>query len=486
MKSATLIFPHQLFETHPAIEKGRSVYLAEDPLIFGSDKHYPVAFHKQKLVLHRASMQAYTDELRDAGHAVNNVPHTSTYQEALPKDLTDLHLADPHDFILEKRLRKFAKERKITLHIHPTPAFLSPPEFLEEHIAGRKKPFMASFYQAQRKRMGILIDKDGNPEGGQWSFDEDNRKKLPKNHQPPIPPKSEPNTYVEAAITHINRHFPDNPGSTESFRYPVTRADAKSWLKDFIADRFTDFGAYEDAISTRHPFINHSLLTPMLNIGLLTPQEIIAAALSSRKQIPINSLEGFIRQIIGWREFMHGIYRHKGVEIRNMNFLKNTRPIPKSFYNGTTGIPPIDRVICQLHDEAYCHHIERLMILGNFMLLCRFRPHDVYKWFMELFIDSYDWVMVPNIYGMSQFADGGTFTTKPYISGSNYVLKMSDEKRGPWTETWDALFWTFVADHQELFLKNPRSSMMARNWQKFSSEKQSHLRDTAENFLENI
>ena len=471
MKSATLIFPHQLFEDHPAIEKGRSIYLAEDPLFFGNDEHYPVAFHKQKLVLHRASMQAYTDELRDAGHSVNNVPHTNTYQEALPEDLTDLHLAEPHDFILEKRLRKFADQRDIELHLHPTPAFLSPPEFLEKHIAGRKKPFMATFYQAQRKRMGILVDGDGNPTGGQWSFDEDNRKKLPKNHEPPSPPKTERNPYAEAAINHIERHFPDNPGSTENFRYPVTRADAKSWLKDFIADRFADFGAYEDAISTRHPFINHSLLTPMLNIGLLTPQEIIDAALSTRKKIPINSLEGFVRQIIGWREFMHGIYRHKGVEIRNMNFLKNTRPIPKSFYEGTTGIPPIDRVIKQLNDEAYCHHIERLMILGNFMLLCRFHPHEVYKWFMELFIDAYDWVMVPNVYGMSQFADGGTFTTKPYISGSNYVLKMSDEKKGPWTEIWDGLFWTFVADHEELFLKNPRSSMMARTWQKFSSEK---------------
>jgi len=223
----------------------------------------------------------------------------------------------------------------------------------------------------------------------------------------------------------------------------------------------------------------------MLNIGLLTPQEIIDAALA-KKDIPLNSLEGFIRQVIGWREFMHGIYKHRGVEIRNMNFLKHTRPIPKSFYDGTTGIPPIDRIIQQLETEAYCHHIERLMILGNFMLLCRFHPHAVYKWFMELFIDAYDWVMVPNVYGMSQFADGGTFTTKPYISGSNYVLKMSDEKKGPWTEVWDSLFWTFVADHQELFLKNPRSSMMARNWQKFSTEKQSKLRDSAETFLRRL
>jgi len=485
MTSATLIFPHQLFENHPSIKKARPVYLAEDPLFFGNDKRYPVAFHKQKLILHRASIEAYADELRDAGHLVKTIPHTSTFQEDLPKELVNLHLVDPHDFILEKRLRSFAEERGIELHILPTPAFLSPPEFLEEHIASRKKPFMASFYQAQRKRMGILVDNDGNPTGGQWSFDEDNRKKLPKGYTPPAPPETSHSYYVEVACGHIEEYFPKNPGSANDFRYPVTRADAKAWLKCFIEERFKEFGAYEDAISTAHPFINHSILTPMLNIGLLTPQEIIDAALA-KKDIPLNSLEGFIRQVIGWREFMHGIYKHRGVEIRNMNFLKHTRPIPKSFYDGTTGIPPIDRIIQQLETEAYCHHIERLMILGNFMLLCRFHPHAVYKWFMELFIDAYDWVMVPNVYGMSQFADGGTFTTKPYISGSNYVLKMSDEKKGPWTEVWDSLFWTFVADHQELFLKNPRSSMMARNWQKFSTEKQSKLRDSAETFLRRL
>lgn len=183
---------------------------------------------------------------------------------------------------------------------------------------------------------------------------------------------------------------------------------------------------------------------------------------------------------------MHGVYLHRGTEIRNLNFFQHTRPVPKSFYDATTGIPPIDRIIRQLQDEAYCHHIERLMILGNFMLLCRFNPHAVYQWFMEFFIDAYDWVMVPNVYGMSQFADGGTFTTKPYISGSNYVLKMSDEAKGPWTETWDALFWTFVGDHQELFLKNPRSSMMARNWQKFSDAKKQELYRTAEEFLDKM
>jgi deoxyribodipyrimidine photolyase-related protein len=484
VSSVTLVFPHQLFHPHPALGKDRVVYLAEDPLYFGNDSQYPMAFHKQKLVLHRASMQAYGDELREQGYKVEFIPFTTSFQNKLQKKLSDIHLTEPHDFILEKRLRRYAEKTGIRLHFHPTPAFLSPPEFLVEHIARRKKPFMAAFYQAQRKRMNIMVDADGNPTGGKWSFDEDNRKKLPKNHVPPFPPQSTHNAYVKEAIAYVEKHFPNNPGCAKSFRYPVTRADALTWLKNFITDRLENFGPYEDAISTEHAFIYHSALTPSLNIGLLTPQELVDAALSAKA--PLASLEGFIRQVIGWREFMYGIYRHRGTQIRNLNFFHHTRRIPKAFYDATTGIPPIDRIIRQLHDEAYCHHIERLMVLGNFMLLCRFDPHEVYRWFTELFIDAYDWVMVPNVYGMSQFADGGTFTTKPYVSSSNYVLKMSDEKKGPWTEIWDALFWTFIADHQELFMKNPRSSMMAKNWQKFSTEKQNQMRCTADEFISRI
>lgn len=484
--SATLIFPHQLFEAHPAIIQERMIYLIEDPLFFGNDSYYPVLFHKQKLLLHRASMQAYGDRLRALGQTVSVIPYNSCFQKVLPATMTDLYLADPHDFIIEKRLHRFAEERGISLHISRSPAFLSPPDFLAQHIAGRKKPFMASFYQAQRKRMMILMDSDGMPLGGQWSYDEENRKKLPKNHTPPLPPSTTGSEYVSAAAAHVAFHFPENPGSLEPFRYPVTHADARKWLDVFITERLENFGDYEDAISTQHPFINHSVLTPALNIGLLTPQEIIDAVLVTTRKIPLNSLEGFIRQIIGWREFVHGVYKHRGVEIRTANFFEHTRAIPQSFYTASTGIPPIDRIIRQLHEEAYCHHIERLMMLGNFMLLCRFDPHAVYRWFMEFFIDAYDWVMVPNVYGMSQFADGGNFTTKPYISGSNYVLKMSDENKGPWTEIWDALFWSFVADHQDLFLKNPRTSMMARNWQKFSSEKQQKIRTVADCYLNTL
>ena len=191
----------------------------------------------------------------------------------------------------------------------------------------------------------------------------------------------------------------------------------------------------------------------MLNIGLLTPQQVLDRTFefSRTHTVPLASLEGFIRQVIGWREFMYCIYHAVGETQRRGNFWDCQRDLPASFYSADTGIPPVDRVIRRVMDLAYCHHIERLMVLGNFMLLCEVRPEQVYQWFMELFIDAYDWVMVPNVYGMSQYADGGLITTKPYISSSNYIRKMSDFSRGPWCAIWDGLFWRFVSRHKEVF-----------------------------------
>jgi len=494
MTEATLLYPHQLFENHPAIARGRLLYLIEDPLFFGNDPHWPTAMHRQKLLLHRASMKGYAAALEAAGHRVHylEAPDGSTtdstelLEKNLPASLTTIHLADPADEILMKRVTRFAARRGIQVIVADSPNFVSPPEFLNTFIASKKKPFMAKFYEAQRKRMGLLLETDGTPTGGKWSFDTENRAKLPRNHVPPRVAFTGANPFTREAAAYITRKFPDNPGSLEHFRWPVTRADAEIWLDQFIVERLESFGLYEDAISTQHSTIYHSAITPALNIGLLDPQDVIARVIEKSDHIPLNSLEGFIRQIIGWREFMHGIYRHRGTEIRNGNFWNFTRPLPRSFYDGTTGIPPVDRVIRHLLDDGYCHHIERLMVLGNFMLLCRIRPDDVYRWFMELFVDSYDWVMVPNVYGMSQFADGGTFTTKPYFSGSNYLLKMSDEAKGPWCQIWDGLFWTFIGDHTPFFLKNPRLSMMARSWEKMSPEKQAIHRSTADNFLASL
>lgn len=488
---ATLVYPHQLFFPHPAIQSGRHVYLLEEPLVFGNDPRWPLSVHVKKRMLHRASMKAYEAELVAHGHQVCYVdaPETSEIsssdllESVLPKAMRTLHLADPVDEVLMKRIRRFCSNRGAELIVHESPNFLTPPEFLQHHTGRPKKPFMARFYEAQRKRMEILITPDGTPEGGKWSLDSENRSKLPKRHVPPPEPVTKSNKYTREAVDYVQRRFPNSIGSASTFRWPVTREDASAWFERFLDERLEHFGLYEDAISTEHATLYHSAITPMLNIGLLDPQDVLRRVLARRDRIPLNSLEGFIRQVIGWREFMRGIYQHRSSAIRTRNFWNFDRPMPASFYDGTTGIPPIDRVIRQLLADGWCHHIERLMVLGNFMLLCRIRPDDVYRWFMELFIDAYDWVMVPNVYGMSQFADGGTFTTKPYLSGSNYVLKMSDEPKGPWCEVWDGLFWTFIADHSEFFLKNPRLSMMARTWMKMPLAKQAAHRRAAETFL---
>jgi deoxyribodipyrimidine photolyase-related protein len=496
MTEATLIYPHQLFKNHPAVQLGRAIWLVEDPLFFGNDPHWPTAMHGQKLLLHRASLKAYAEELKAAGHRVHYIEAAAgaTVDSAellalhLPKKLSALHLADPADTILMRRIRRFAVARSLEVVVSPSPNFLSPPEFLETHLATKKKPFMAKFYEQQRKRMQILVDEEDKPTGGKWSFDAENRAKLPKAHVPPAEPRTQASDFTTEAASYVSANFPDHIGRLKSFRWPVTRVDAEHWLDVFIDQRLALFGLYEDAISTEHVTIYHAAITPMLNIGLLDPQDVIDRILTKAavSDIPMNSLEGFIRQVIGWREFMHGLYRHRGSEIRRGNFWQFERPIPQAFYDASTGIPPIDRVIRQLLDDGYCHHIERLMVLGNFMLLCRIKPDDVYRWFMELFIDSYDWVMVPNVYGMSQFADGGTFTTKPYFSGSNYVLKMSDEPKGPWCAVWDGLFWSFIGDYTPFFLKNPRLSMMARSWEKQSPEKQESHRAAADKFLASL
>ena len=201
---------------------------------------------------------------------------------------------------------------------------------------------------------------------------------------------------------------------------------------------------------------------------------------------PLNSVEGFIRQIIGWREFIRGVYVCKGTEERNKNYWNFKRKIPKSFYDGSTGIDPVDDTIIKVKNTGYGNHIERLMILGNFMLLCEFDPNEVYRWFMEVFIDSYDWVMVPNVYGMSQFADGGLMSTKPYISSSNYIIKMSDYKKGSWSEIWDGLFWTFMDKQREFFKTNPRMRMLISSFDKMNPIKKEKLLVDADNFLNNL
>lgn len=491
MNAATLVFPHQLFDPHPAISRDRPVFLIEDGLLFG-DSHVDLRFHKQRLVLFRAAMKTFASKLESRGHDVNyldfeaGVTIEDTLRQLRKDGFEEFHLCDPVDFLLDKRLRRSG----VKLSIHDTPMFLTPKDVLEEHFKGKRRPFMAKFYEKQRVRMGVLVDADDKPKGGRWSFDDENRKSMPKKGlDVPDDPAANRTKAVSEAIDYVEAEFSDYHGDASKFAYPVSHDSALRWFENFLEDRFERFGPYEDAISGRERVLFHSVLTPTLNIGLLTPRQLLDRALefAEENDTPLNSLEGFVRQIIGWREFMRGAYDHLGVECRNGNFWDfEDRPIPSAFYEAKTGIDPVDDAIRRALDHGYCHHIERLMILGNFMLLCGFHPNRVYDWFMEMFVDAYDWVMVPNVYGMSQFADGGLFTTKPYISGSNYVRKMSDYAKGEWCRVWDGLFWTFVKNHEEVFKKQHRLGMMVRQLDRMDSSKlETHI-ENAESFLGRI
>ncbi len=489
---SNLVLPNQLFEEGTLLDNGFSFFLVEEVLFF---KQFN--FHKQKLLFHRATMQFYRDYLQQQGKEVEYIESTSDFSDVrklLPflksKGISKINMYEPSDDWLERRLAKVAASQNIEIVYHRSPQWLNSRESLGSFFrADKKKFFQTSFYKEQRKKWNILLDEHGEPEGGKWSFDDENRKRYPKGKIPPKLPQLKSNNYFEEAKTYVETNFHKNIGELSDLPiYPIDFEQSKMWLKDFLQTRFFDFGIYEDAIVINEDFLNHSILTPMLNSGLLTPRQVIQETLAFTKEneIPLNSTEGFIRQIIGWREFIRGVYLVKGREERTRNFWKFSRKIPSSFYDGTTGILPIDETIKKVLKTGYCHHIERLMILGNFMLLCEFDPDEVYKWFMELFIDSYDWVMVTNIYGMSQFADGGLMSTKPYISGSNYLMKMSDYPKGEWQQTWDGLFWNFIDNHESFFLSNPRLSMMVRTWKKMDGDKQSKHLNHAELFLNNL
>ncbi|MEM9328729.1 MAG: FAD-binding domain-containing protein, partial [Bacteroidota bacterium] len=256
----------------------------------------------------------------------------------------------------------------------------------------------------------------------------------------------------------------------------------------FLKERFDQFGPYEDAIDQQGVFLFHSVLSPYMNMGLLTPEEVVQRALAHYQQQKTHfaSVEGFVRQIIGWREFLRGIY-HQYHDDLYANFFRHERRMKDCWYEGTTGIPPLDDSIHKAQNYGYTHHIERLMVLGNIMLLCELHPDEVYRWFMEMYVDSADWVMAPNVYGMSQFADGGIFATKPYIGGSNYILKMSNySKKGDWPDTINGLYWRFIDRNRELFSKNPRMSMMTRTLDKMNSEKKEKIFGLAEAFIDKV
>jgi len=494
MKEAWILFGNQLFsQASKVILPSQIVFMAED---WELCTHFK--YHKHKIILFLASMRRFADDLKRKNLKIEYISLASknrslSYEDKLSNFIKNhkvkkIHCFEIEDKFMEKRISHLCKELSIELKLHTSPMFLTSREDFLTYLSKTKKPFMKTFYEHQRKRLKILLDSEGGPEGGKWSFDSENRRPLKDTSLIPTLNFPKASKEVGEVIQLVDKLFPDHPGKSSDFWLPTHREEAKTWLHQFIKERLESFGDYEDAMTQKSDFVFHSVLTPALNLGLLTPDEVVAEALKAYKRgkLPINSVEGFIRQVIGWREFIRGIYQNFSEKEDTLNFWNHKRGLSQAWYEGNTGIPPLDAAIQKSARLGYAHHIERLMVLGNFMLLCEVHPQEAHRWFMEMFVDSSDWVMGPNVYGMALFSDGGIFSTKPYFCGSNYLLKMSDFKKGEWCEIADGLFWSFIQKHEAFFLKNPRLSMMARSLKKINPHRLKNITKLAEDFKNKI
>ena len=420
-----LILPTQLFDKKHLPGKQYSYVLWEHPHYFLNYN-----YNKKKLVLHRASLKAYEDYLSKAGYSV---AYYTYKQKPLGKDFTMFESSD-------------------NLLIKDIDCILSNPNFLlssDDFKAYREKTdkfFFNAFYMWGKKRIDLLP--------GIKSQDKNNRQKMPQGLDIPSLPglSKEDEKFIKPAQLYVEKEFKNNHGSVKDFCFPVTHKTTKKWLLQFITKKFKNFGPYQDYIDKDKLFLFHSCLSANINIGLLNPLDIIKVITDPaiEKKIPLNSFEGYVRQLF-WREYQLYCYRY--YDFKKDNYFGNTKRLTKKWYEGTLGVPPVDDAIVQGFSTGYLHHIQRLMVVGNFMNLYGISPDQGYKWFMEFSCDSYDWVMHQNVYDMVFFVSGGKTMRRPYVSSSNYILKMSNYTKGSWCAEWDDRYRGFLKNHRNKLLK---------------------------------
>ena len=514
------ILGDQLLPEHPLLlkpEPGRSVALIES---FPRSRR--LRYHQQKLTLLFAAMRHHGAALERSGHRVlyhrleDPLPALPAAQAPAGADLPDcgavltawiaahgvkaIHLLEPNDFHTQAALPALAKELGVPIQTHPNPQFLlSRTDFLA-WAKGRRSVVMEQHYRRMRKELGVLMASDGTPLGGVWNTDADNRQTRAqfRKARPVVPrlPEPAPDPVVREVAEQVSRLFPDHPGRAADLWLPATRAGALAWLQRFVAERLAGFGPWEDLMVDQEPVLFHSVLSPLLNIGLLTPMECVRAAEESYAEgrAPLASVEGFIRQIVGWREFIHGMYWRHMPDYLQVNALEAHRPLPHWAYTGKTEMRCVARAIGDAIRLGYNHHIQRLMVLGNYFLLGGYAPREVLRWYLEMYVDAYDWVMVPNVLGMVLYADGGWFATKPYTAGPTYLDRMGDHcamcsynprvRTGPEACPFQALYWDFQIRHAERFRGHPRMAMMVRQVDRMEEGLRDDYTREAEHFLQ--
>lgn len=512
--NAVLVLGDQLSLGNPALRPPEGLQCSDITvfMIESQAESKLVWVHKARIALFLSAMRHFADQLRQKGYKVVYSSLSQTGELDLIGRLAQLceahqiqalQLAEPGEWRLEQNLVELSKRAQLPVVFLEDSHFMCSRADFAKWASGYKQMRMEYFYREMRKRYGVLMQEgtaSAEPVGGQWNFDSENRSAFPKTGPGQIAPPAQflPDEITCQVIAEVESLFPDHPGELAHFIWPVTRDQALQALEQFIQTRLVNFGDYQDAMWTDTPFGWHSLVSSSINLHLLDPREVIAAAEAAYKagQAPLAAVEGFIRQILGWREFIRGVYWLDMPRMREDNFLNAQQNLPKWFWTGDTHMACMKDSIGQTLKYGYAHHIQRLMVLGNFALMAGVVPQQVEDWFLAVYVDAVEWVELPNVAGMALFANGGRFTSKPYIASGAYIKRMSnycgnckyksDEKTGPRACPMTTLYWGFLDKHEAMLKANPRTSLMAKNIARLDDNQREALREQVQLTLKNI
>jgi deoxyribodipyrimidine photolyase-related protein len=513
MVRAALVLGDQLSLDNPvlaALNKDRDLVVMVEAYAEASQ----VWSHKSRIALFFSAMRHFAQTLRQTGYRVEYIELDSAvttglveqYVACLQKHAIQQALClEPGDWRLKEQLQSQFKAAAITVQLPEDPHFLCDHAEFSAWATGLKSLRMEFFYRNMRRKHKVLLDAAGEPEGGQWNFDADNRKGFPKSGPGEIasPAFFAPDDITKTVIALVQQSFPNHPGETDHFSWPTTRADALIALATFVKTRLADFGTHQDAMWTDLPFGWHSLVGSSLNLKLLDPREVVAAAeaawrasLKTKAPIGLAAVEGFIRQVLGWREFIRGVYWFDMPKLKSDNHYQHERALPKWYWTGQTQMRCMQQTIGQTLKYGYAHHIQRLMVTGNFALLAEVLPQAVADWYLAVYIDAIEWVELPNVAGMALYANGGRFTSKPYVASGAYVKRMSnycsgcqyspEVRHGAKACPFTTLYWNFLDKHESEFARNPRTILMAKSVQRLDDAERVAIRDHAQLLLSNL
>lgn len=466
-----------------------------------------VRHHQKKIALVFSAMRHFAEELRLAGWTVDYVKlddpqNRSSFTDQLADAITEhgperVIVTQAAEWRVAQMMAGWPAQFAIPVDILPDDRFICSHDAFQAWAAGRKQLRMEYFYRDMRRQTGLLMDGD-QPVGGKWNFDSDNRKPPKLDLFMPRPLVFAPDAITGEVLELVAARFGNNFGDLQPFWFATTRADAEAALALFIDQSLPRFGDYQDAMLTGEPFLYHAVISPYINCGLLDPLQVcrqVEAAYRAGK-VPLNAAEGFIRQIIGWREYMRGIYWLNMPGYEHSNFFGHTRPLPDFYWTAATDMACIKAAVGQTREQAYAHHIQRLMVTGNFAMLAGIDPHALHEWYLSVYADAYEWVELPNTVGMSQFADGGLLASKPYAASGAYINRMSNycgscaydvkQRTGPQACPFNALYWDFISRHRDKIGGNPRMAQMVRTYDKFETAEQQRIGDSAARFLASL